>query len=72
VELFLTSLRFCCGTQADAVAERLRRKAELQKKNSKPLTFTESLAQEKEKQKQLQKSKDERRNALCEELGRGC
>jgi hypothetical protein len=50
----------------------LRRKAELQKKNAKPLSFTENLAAEREKQKQLEKTKEERRNALCEELGRGC
>jgi predicted transcriptional regulator len=53
-------------------AERLRVKAELQKKNAKPATFKDSFAAEKEKQKALQKTKEERRNALCEELGRGC
>mmetsp|Transcript_26168 Transcript_26168/g.46424 ORF Transcript_26168/g.46424 Transcript_26168/m.46424 type:complete len:152 (-) Transcript_26168:126-581(-) len=58
--------------EADAAAERLRIKAELQKKNAKPMGFADSLAAEKEKQRQLQKSKEERRNALCEELGRGC
>jgi hypothetical protein len=58
--------------QADAQAERLRIKAELQKKNAKPMSFTENLKQEKDKQKALQKSNDQRRNALCEELGRGC
>ena len=58
--------------KADAAAERLRIKAELQKKNAKPMSFTESMAVEKAKQKELQKSKEERRNALCEELGRGC
>jgi hypothetical protein len=36
------------------------------------MTFSDSLVQEKEKQRQLQKTKEERRNALCEELGRGC
>jgi hypothetical protein len=59
-------------SKADAMAERLRIKAELQKKGAKPMSFTDSLAQEKEKQQQLQKSKEERRNAMCEELGRGC
>ena len=54
------------------MAERLRRKAELQKKNAKPMNFQESLKAERSKQKDLEKSKDERRNALCEELGRGC
>ena len=53
-------------------AERIRRKAELQKKTAKPATFKDSFAAEKEKQKQLQKTKEERRIALCEELGRGC
>ena len=54
------------------MAERLRRKAELQKKNAKPMNYSESMKAEKEKQKELQKSGAERRNALCEELGRGC
>ncbi|VEU37407.1 unnamed protein product [Pseudo-nitzschia multistriata] len=58
--------------EADAAAERLRRKAELQKKNSNPTDFRDRLAKEREKQKNLQMSKEERRNALCEELGRGC
>ena len=52
--------------------ERLRRKAELQKQASRPMSFQESLKGELEKQKKLEKSKEERRNALCEELGRGC
>ena len=51
---------------------RLRRKAELQKKASKPQTFGESLKGEKTKQKSLEKTKQERRDAMCEELGRGC
>ena len=50
----------------------LRRKAELQKKASKPISFTDNLAAEKKKKEELKKSKEERRNALCEELGRGC
>lgn len=54
------------------MTERLRRKAELQKKASKPATFGESLAVEKKKKEELKKSQEERRNALCEELGRGC
>jgi hypothetical protein len=54
------------------MAERLRRKAELQKKASRPMSFGDSLKSEQDKQKNLQKSKEERRNALCEELGRGC
>lgn len=73
-KIYLTRVFFCFRnfSKADAVAERLRKKAELQKKSAKPLNFTDNLAQEKEKQRQMQKSKEERRIALCEELGRGC
>lgn len=53
--------------------EKLRRKAELQKKASKPMEFKESFKVERERQKEMSsKSKEERRNAMCEELGRGC
>jgi len=52
--------------------EKLRRKAELQKQSTKPMSFKESMEMEKKKQKELSKSKEDRRNALCEELGRGC
>lgn len=52
--------------------ERLRRKAELQKAKSQPATFKDSMKREQEKQGALKKSGEERRNALCEELGRGC
>lgn len=55
-----------------ALAARLKRKAELQKKNSQKMDFSASLKAEKEKQNDLKKTKEERRNALCEELGRGC
>mmetsp|Transcript_1037 Transcript_1037/g.2403 ORF Transcript_1037/g.2403 Transcript_1037/m.2403 type:complete len:143 (+) Transcript_1037:173-601(+) len=55
-----------------AMAERLRRKAELQKQGSRPASFGDSLAKEREKQKGMQMSKEERRDALCETLGRGC
>jgi hypothetical protein len=58
--------------KADALAERLRRKAELQKKGARPASFKESLSQEMGKQKGMEKTKMERRNAMCEELGRGC
>eukprot|EP00594_Rhizosolenia_setigera_P003132 CAMPEP_0178956038 /NCGR_PEP_ID=MMETSP0789-20121207/9980_1 /TAXON_ID=3005 /ORGANISM="Rhizosolenia setigera, Strain CCMP 1694" /LENGTH=158 /DNA_ID=CAMNT_0020637819 /DNA_START=95 /DNA_END=571 /DNA_ORIENTATION=- len=54
------------------VNERLRRKAELQKKAAKPMNFGESMKAEKAKQDGLKMSKEDRRNALCEELGRGC
>jgi hypothetical protein len=52
--------------------ERLRIKAELKQKASKPMGYKESMQQEKNKQKSLKKTKDEERNAMCEELGRGC
>ena len=59
--------------QKDAMAEKLRRKAELQKQASKSMNFADSLKREQEfKNKQKQQTKEERRNALCEELGRGC
>ena len=54
------------------MAERLRKKAELKAAAAKPVSFQESMVAEKKKQEQLKKSKEERRNALCEELGRGC
>ncbi|KAL3762959.1 hypothetical protein ACHAWU_001106 [Discostella pseudostelligera] len=56
----------------DAMAERLRIKAELKKKASKPMGYKESMEAEKNKQKSLQKTKEEQRAAMCEELGRGC
>lgn len=53
--------------------ERLRRKAELQKKMASPKTFNESLKNEFNKQGDMNsRTKEERRNAMCEELGRGC
>ena len=55
------------------MAERIRRKVELQKEGAKPKTFTESFQKERSKQKNLNsQTKEERRNAMCEELGRGC
>jgi hypothetical protein len=36
--------------------------------NAKLMSFTESMAKERAKQKELKKSKEERCNALCEEL----
>jgi len=53
--------------------ERLKRKAELQKKGAQPRTFKDSLKGEMTKQSEMKKqTKEERRNAMCEELGRGC
>ena len=54
------------------MAERLKRKAELQKKMSRPMNYKESMDAEKNRQKDMKKSKEEMRSALCEELGRGC
>jgi hypothetical protein len=55
-----------------AMQERLRKKAELQKQARKPMGYADSMEAEKRKQQSLQKTKEERRIALCEELGRGC
>ncbi|KAL9181461.1 hypothetical protein ACHAXT_010266 [Thalassiosira profunda] len=55
-----------------AMAERLRVKAELKKKANKPMGYKESMAAERNKQDSLKKTKEEKRIALCEELGRGC
>jgi hypothetical protein len=52
--------------------ERIRRKRELQKKATRPTTFKESFVKEQGKQDELKKSKEEKRIAMCEELGRGC
>ena len=55
------------------MAERIRRKRELQKEMAQPKTFQESFQKELAKQKNLNsQTKEERRNAMCEELGRGC
>jgi hypothetical protein len=55
------------------MAERLRRKAELQQKAAAPKSLNESFQSERSKQKELSsQTKEQRRNAMCEELGRGC
>jgi hypothetical protein len=54
------------------MAERLKRKAELQKASAKPMTIKDSMDAEIRKTTSLKKSKEERRDAMCEELGRGC
>jgi hypothetical protein len=55
------------------MAAKLERKAELQKKASPSRTFGESFKGEMNKQGELKKqTKEERRDAMCEELGRGC
>ncbi len=55
-----------------ALQERLRRKAELQNQARRPMGYSASMEAEKRKQQSLKKTKEEQRNALCEELGRGC
>lgn len=56
-----------------AMQERLRRKAELQKKGARPTGFAESFKAERGKQSEMSaQSKEERRQAMCESLGRGC
>mmetsp|Transcript_24270 Transcript_24270/g.35997 ORF Transcript_24270/g.35997 Transcript_24270/m.35997 type:complete len:143 (+) Transcript_24270:90-518(+) len=55
-----------------ALQEKLRRKAELQKQARRPIGYADSMEAEKRKQQSLKKSKEEKRIALCEELGRGC
>ena len=59
--------------QAAALQAKLAKKAELQKKAAQPRTFTESFSSERAKQKEFNdQSKQARREAMCEELGRGC
>ena len=53
--------------------ERLRRKAELKAKAASPKNYQESLKMELERKKaEKSVSREDKRNALCEELGRGC
>lgn len=55
------------------MAEKLRKKAELQKKAARPATFKESLQGEMKRKEEMKKeTPQERRDRLCEELGRGC
>jgi len=54
------------------MAERLKRKAELQKKASKPTSYKSSFEAEQGKQQSMKKTKQELRDSMCEELGRGC
>lgn len=52
---------------------KIAKKRELQKKAGSPRNFAESVKQERERQSDLKKlTKEERRDAMCEELGRGC
>jgi len=52
--------------------DRIRKKREMQKKATRPGTFQESFVKEQDKQKDLKKTKEQIREAMCEELGRGC
>mmetsp|Transcript_49263 Transcript_49263/g.96371 ORF Transcript_49263/g.96371 Transcript_49263/m.96371 type:complete len:155 (+) Transcript_49263:72-536(+) len=57
----------------DAMAERIRKKMELQKKKTASLDYGESRKNELEKQGEMSKlTKAQKREAMCEELGRGC
>jgi hypothetical protein len=58
----------------DAAAKaKLARKLQLQKKAAQPKNFQESFKRELEKEKEMSsQTKEQRRNAMCEELGRGC
>ena len=56
-----------------AMAAKLAKKAELQKAAARPASFGDSLKKEQERRDKVKsQTKEERRNALCEELGRGC
>jgi len=58
---------------AAAEAARIKKKREMQKANSQPVSFKESMAKEASKQKKINKrSKAEENEALCEMLGRNC
>lgn len=53
--------------------EKLLKKKQLQQKLQKPASFKENLANELEVRKDIKKqTKEERRDAMCQELGRGC
>ena len=55
------------------MADRVRRKTELQKKSAAPATYKDSFTREMERKTEMNsKTQVERRNAMCEELGRGC
>ena len=70
--LTLSDTLFANTLKEAALQERLRRKAELQKQARRPMGYGDSMEAERRKQQSLQKTKEERRIALCEELGRGC
>jgi hypothetical protein len=60
-------------TKEKKLKERLRRKAELQKQASQPRSYAESIQAEMARKNTMKNvSPEERRNAMCESLGRGC
>ena len=60
-------------TVQEDMADRVRRKTELQKKSAAPATYKDSFTREMERKTEMNsKTQVERRNAMCEELGRGC
>ena len=63
----------CYELQKAEMEARLKLKAELKAKAARPKTYQESIQAEIEKQKKDKSMTGEaRRNAMCEELGRGC
>lgn len=62
--------------EAERVKAKLRRQKEAvlakEKGGAEEQSYADSLKREKEKQKSLKKDKKQRREDLCEQLGRGC
>jgi hypothetical protein len=59
--------------QEEAMAAKLKKKAALQKKATTSRKYVEGFKGEQEKQDEMkQKTKKEKRDMMCEELGRGC
>jgi hypothetical protein len=56
----------------ERVQAKLRRQRGVVEEETDPKKYSDSLKIEKKKQEKLKKTKDQRREALCEELGRGC
>jgi hypothetical protein len=59
--------------QEEAMAAKLKKKAELQAKATQSRKFIQGFSNEQEKQGEMKKqTKEERRAMMCESLGRGC
>ena len=59
--------------QDEAMAAKLKKKAELQAKATTSRKYVQGFSNEMEKQGEMKKqTKEERRAMMCEELGRGC